>query len=178
MIKYYKLTLLLLTVLSLYTVSGGSENDILIKIEDPETWECGYVNAKGDTIVPLGKYMPCYRDTIRTWGEVGWNGNFYAINSKDSIIVRIKAFDNGPDRISDGLFRIVDTNGLIGYADSNCRVVIPPQFKCTGQFKNGRAKVTYNCELVPEEGGCGHILMVSEEWFYIDKDGNRVEDDK
>ena len=37
-------------------------------------------------------------------------------------------FDNGDDYFCEGLQRIVDDNGRIGFADSTGKVVITPQF--------------------------------------------------
>ena len=38
-------------------------------------------------------------------------------------------YDNGPDYIQEGLFRIMNEDGLVGFADSLGNVVIKPQFK-------------------------------------------------
>ena len=37
-------------------------------------------------------------------------------------------YDNGPDYIQEGLFRIMNEDGLVGFADSLGNVVIKPQF--------------------------------------------------
>ena len=72
--------------------------------------------------------------------------------------------------IREGLFRIMDENGLIGFADSLGYVVIKPQFKFAFPFKNDKAKVTFTGEekvMSDEE----HRKWVSNEWQYINKKG-------
>ena len=51
-------------------------------------------------------------------------------------------FDNGPDPVSDGLYRVVDDHGRIGYADAYGVVRIAPRFAFGLPFANGVAKVT------------------------------------
>ena len=51
-------------------------------------------------------------------------------------------FDNGDDYIQDGMYRIVDNRGRIGYADEKGKPVIKPRFAFGFPFKNGKAKVT------------------------------------
>ena len=50
-------------------------------------------------------------------------------------------FDNGDDYVVDGMYRIVDEQGRIGYADEKGNTVIAPRFKCAFPFENGKAKV-------------------------------------
>lgn len=38
-------------------------------------------------------------------------------------------YDNGPDYVREGLYRIVDDRGRMGYADESGRVVIAPRFR-------------------------------------------------
>ena len=78
--------------------------------------------------------------------------------------------DNGPDHIREGLFRIMDDNGWIGFADSLGNVVIKPQFKFAFPFKNDKAKVTFTGEEKAIFDGVHHE-WVSNEWQYINKKG-------
>ncbi|HWA33556.1 MAG TPA: WG repeat-containing protein [Cyclobacteriaceae bacterium] len=136
---------------------------------------CGYVNEKGDTIIPIGKYLYCYTDTIKTFGIVGHKGETFAllgINQKDSVLFEVYWFDNGPDYPRDGLFRII-WNDKIGYADSLGQIVIEPQFKCANPFENRRARVALDCKVKVRDVD-GHGAMVSDSWFYIDTNGNRI----
>ncbi len=84
-------------------------------------------------------------------------------------------FDNGPDPIHEGVQRIVDEAGRVGYATAEGEVVIAPRFAFGYPFKNGRAKVTdvgVNKE-VPGSNGEYHYWE-SDSWYYIDHQGKRI----
>lgn len=85
-------------------------------------------------------------------------------------------YDNGDDYISDGMYRIVDKRGRIGYADEKGKAVIKPSFAFGFPFENGKAKVTDKGKMreVPGSDGEYHYWD-SDEWYYIDKHGNRIE---
>ena len=51
-------------------------------------------------------------------------------------------YDNGDDYVSEGLYRIVDRKGRIGYADETGKTVIRPRFAFGYPFEGGKAKVT------------------------------------
>ena len=56
--------------------------------------------------------------------------------------------------------------------DSLGHVVAKPQFKCALPFKGGKAKVTYTGhESDPHDE---HSEWVSDDWFYIDYQGNKL----
>ena len=132
----------------------------------------GYINQRGEIIVPMDRYYYCYTDTIKSFGIVlDHQGTCKAIDKSGNVLYQVFWYDNGPDEISEGLFRII-IDGKIGYADEQGEIIIPPRFKCTTPFGNGKAKVAYNCELVAEGE---HSGMQSDAWFYIDKKGNKTE---
>lgn len=140
-----------------------------------------YLNERGDTVVPYGKYLFCQTDTIRKTGFVyenkPKNAKIVCIDNTGKELFYVFKYDNGPDYVQEGLFRIMDEEGLIGFADSTGNIVIEPQYKFAHQFKDGRAKVTLKGERkeVPGKNGENHH-WVSEEWFYIDKKNIRLTD--
>ncbi len=148
--------------------------DTLFRI--PSTYELGdpfgYVNQKGDTVIPFGKYTLSYTDTILTYGILAEQGNnLIAINQQEEKLFEVFWFDNGPDYIQEGLFRILKNN-KIGYADGKTGIVIiEPQFDCAFPFENGKAKVSNNCKTQVEGE---HKIWTSENWFYIDKTGKEI----
>lgn len=162
-------------------IKNLSPTDTLFRIPDNEHYEmgdsCGYVNQKGDTIHALGKYNMCFTEVITTYGIVvdaskpSWG--LIGIDQQGNRLFDVYVFDNGPDWLSDGLFRI-KRNGKIGYANSKGQIIIDPQFECASQFSNGKAKVAYTCTLIngPNDE---HHSMESDSWFYIDKKGKRIE---
>lgn len=86
-------------------------------------------------------------------------------------------YDNGDDYLSEGLYRIVDSKGRIGYADREGKMVIRPRFAFGYPFEGGRAKVTDSGQRkeVPGSGGEYHYWE-SDGWYYIDRNGNRLPD--
>ena len=85
---------------------------------------------------------------------------------------KIYKIDNGEDYIQDGMRRIVDRQGRIGYVNEKGAIIIKPQFAFGFPFKDGRAKVTNRGEkkVVPNSKGEYHYWE-SDKWFYIDKRG-------
>jgi hypothetical protein len=147
-------------------------NDYLISFVDTVKDEYGYRNQNGDTIIPLGKYGICYTDTFRTYAIVlKPSHGFVAIDKQENVLYEVFPFDNGPDYTSDGFFRIIKNN-KIGFADSTTgKVIIKPLFDCAFPFENGLAKVSINCIEQPEGE---HKRWISENWYYIDKSGNKI----
>ena len=140
-----------------------------------------YLNERGDTIVPYGKYRYCQTDTIKKTGFVYENkpkdARIICINDAGKELFYVFKYDNGPDYIQEGLFRIMNEDGLVGFADSLGNVIIEPQFKFAYPFKGGKTKATLKGErkVVPESDGEKHYWK-SETWFYIDKKNRRLID--
>jgi hypothetical protein len=147
----------------------------LVRIFDGAEYEsgvpCGYINPQGDTVVAVGKYGLCWTDTIRTFGIV-FDQEFIAIDAYGRLLYEVYPYDNGPDWPEEGLFRIL-RNGKIGYADEEGFIRIEPRFACAEQFSGGRARVALDCELIPDGE---YTRMESEEWFFIDREGEVVEE--
>lgn len=161
---------LALTIFLSATILSLSAQEILIKFES-STGECGYLDCNKDTVIHTGSYKMCFTDTARYFATVFTHENrLIAIDSSQKELFEVFRFDNGPDDISEGLFRIIK-NGLIGFANEKGEVVIHPRFKCAFPFKNGRAKVALECEKVSERE---HTRLTSKKWFFIDRDGNKI----
>ena len=134
-----------------------------------------YLNERGDTIVPYGKYRFCQTDTIRNIGfvyENRQNARIVCIDNQGKELFYAFKYDNGADYVREGLFRMTDDKGLIGFADTLGNIVIKPQFKFAFPFENGKAKVTFSGESkdVPGSNGEKHYWN-SSDWYYIDKNG-------
>ena len=84
---------------------------------------------------------------------------------------KIFQYDNGDDYIREGLRRIFDSTGKIGYADDNGKVIITPRFAFAFPFEDGVAKVTDEGRSVSEGE---HYRWVSPSWYFIDHNGNEV----
>ncbi|NHN24328.1 WG repeat-containing protein [Flavobacterium jejuense] len=136
---------------------------------------CGFVNKKGDTIIPIGTIGMCFTDTFTTFAYVfdkeRYGDGMVAINRNKEVIFDAYLFDNGPDYLSDGLFRIM-RNGKIGFANEIGEVIIEPKFECAYPFEDGKSKVAYDCETISDD--LEHKSWESSHWFYIDKNGNKI----
>lgn len=164
-------------------------------VEDPDGEKCGYINHHQNMIIPFGTAALCY-SPVRTFinHEQGGNTDYetiveptayalvifenkpgiWSVNPDGEVLYEVKVFDNGPDYGSNGLFRIIKDK-KIGYADfTTGDVVIEPQFGCAYPFDDsGRAKVGLTCQT---ETDGEHSWWVTDEWFFIDKEGRVITD--
>lgn len=163
--------LLALALITLSACKAGQKGD-LYKVLDSAGNREGYVNARNDTIIPLGKYQLCFNDTFRNLAFVVKDNQMVAIDRDERVLFKPFPFDNGPDYLSEGFYRAVDDNKKIGFADTAGKIIIKPQFGCAFPFEKGLAKVSNDCKTV--DIGDGHTMWESDKWFYIDKQGKRV----
>ena len=148
-----------------------SSHGILRRIMDPSKDEYAYVNAEGDTVIPFGKYPFCFTEKFDKLAIVATRDDgIIGIDRNENILFNVFVFDNGPDYLSNGLFRIVK-DGKIGYADRNGKVVIEPQFDGAYPFKNGIAEVGKGCQILKEGE---HSRWAGGEWYLINKKGNII----
>jgi hypothetical protein len=160
-------------MISLKTIGQERSNKgVLILVSDSAKGEYGYRNDAGTIVIPMGRYPVCYTDTFRDYAIVLKPGNgFVGIDRQERVLYSVFIFDNGPDEPSDGLFR-VRVAGKMGYADAfTGKIAIKPQFACAWPFERGAAKVALNCQ-TRSDGE--HSTWVSDQWFYITKNGVRM----
>jgi hypothetical protein len=152
-------------------------NDIWYKIfKEPSADDTmnlmGFINQNGDTVVPLGKYPFIFTDTFQQMAIVYTHDNkCVAIDKKENELFEVYWFDNGPDYVEDGLFRI-KKGDKIGYANVEGQIIIQPQYKCANPFEKGKAQVAYECDLV-DDGE--HTMIENAKWFNINKKGQKVD---
>jgi hypothetical protein len=165
---------LLLMILSCLTLGFSCKQQqiqpwLLLKTNDGEF---GYLDYAGDTMIAAGKYSICFTDTFETFGIVfDENLGIIGINKAEEKLFNVFSYDNGPDYLSEGLFRII-IDDKIGYADEKGKIVISPTFMCAYLFQNGKARVSFSCSKVADGE---HSTWESEDWFYIDKNGKIVQ---
>lgn len=168
MIKVYTVILFLLAV------STSSQAQTLYKVGKDGLY--GYVNATNDTVIAC-EYFHAYTDSIKTLGFVFdfKKRKIICFNNKGERLFHVFKYDDGPDYIRDGLFRIINDKGLIGFADSLGNVVVEPQFKCAFPFYDGKAKVAFRGKRRKVSGSHETIhYWDSKNWFYIDKQGFQI----
>jgi WG containing repeat len=140
--------ILICFLLSHAAAFAQKSGDNLFSFFDSTSQTYGFRDQSGEVIIPSGKYVTCFTDTLRQCAIVGLSGDgLVAIDHQGRKLYPVFVFDNGPDYVSDGLFRIV-RNGKIGFADGRTgSVVIKPQFKCAWPFEKGKAKVAIDCSV-------------------------------
>ena len=166
--------LLSLTLLSLGAcrsdAPAGHPAGPLRLVQRPTDDACAYVSAAGDTVIPFGRYVMAATERFDNVALVlppggGWVG----INRQEQVLFRPFLFDNGPDYPAEGVLRIVDAAGLLGYANTATgRVVLPPQYEAAFPFAHGRARVGRHCRLVREGE---HSYWDCATWQFIDHQG-------
>lgn len=123
-------------------------------IKDSAEEFSGFVNMKGDTVIPLKYGFPTFAsDTFRTFTYVFMpERGIVAINKNEEVLFEPYFFDNSPDEVHEGLIRI-KKGDKIGFADFNGRIVIEPIYDDAYWFENGYAIVGFKCfqDLVDDE---------------------------
>lgn len=119
----------------------------------------------------------CETDTFRSYAKVclRTTGEWVAINKSGNILYKIHVMDNGPDYVSEGLFRIWK-NGKMVYADERTgKIILYPQYTCGFPFEKGLAKVSLTaCESKPVDKYGEYHYWETDEWIYIDHTGKQV----
>ena len=143
----------------------------LVSFNDTINGGYGYKDQQGKVVIAPGKYPMVFTDTFRIYAfVVNPEKGFVAIDRQEKVLYEVFPFDNGPDNVSDGLFRITE-NHKIGYADSATGLVmINPQFDCAWPFENGIARVSIDCKTLTNGE---HSTWQSDHWFFVDKKGRR-----
>lgn len=128
----------------------------------------GYVNAEGDTVINC-KYPLVFTDTISRIGFVANDeGNIECLDNKGNFLFYVYKYDNGPDYPREGCFRIVNKQGLIGFADTLGNIVISPKYKFAYPFSDGRAKVTDMGKAITVGDSLDNYeYWKSDKWYFI-----------
>ena len=157
---------LAITCIALLFVSCGETENRLFVVERNNLY--GYINPKGDTVIDC-RYPLTYTDTISKIGFVADNeGNVRCFDNRGKFLFYVFKYDNGPDYPCEGYFRIVDKNGLVGFADTLGNIIITPKYRFAYPFSDGKAKVTDTGKLVIEKQSLdNHTYWLSDKWYFI-----------
>ena len=137
-----------------------------------------YLDAEAVRIVrSFPKFTPGTFDSMPVEQWMTLRVMFKKTDYDDRFNTKYPAFqyDNGDDYVRDGLYRIVDERGRIGYADEEGNTVITPRFSFGFPFENGKAKVTDCGQMKEVEGSRGEYhYWESDDWYFIDKSGRKL----
>ena len=162
--------------------SDTLNQDVLIAVTDEDFLQFGsrvaYLNSSGDTIIPFNKYAFLGTDSLTHFANViefesdGSYGKKIAIDRNQNTIFEIVLFDNAPDEFNEKLVRVT-RNGKYGFADEYGRIIVPCDYAFAWWFEEGKAKVTFNAREVKDKFD-DHTRVESDEWFYIDRKGEKI----
>lgn len=98
------------------------------------------------------------------------NKGFTAFNNSGKELFIIFPFDNGPDYISEGMFRIIDGD-MIGFASEMGEIMIEPKFSAVYPF---HSKLAAFCDGCVTESDGEHKAWVNGNWGFINRKGEVV----
>lgn len=161
---------LILPLFLLISYCSSAQNDPLIAYEDSTSGDhlVGYKDLEGNIVIPAKFYPYGYSDTLRKMAIVLEDG-FIGIDRNGNRLFSVFNFDNGPDYVEEGLFRIIDEDKM-GFANMDGDIVIPPKYDMVGAFEQGFAHFAIG----------GERVYHGEHWFwenntgdgYVDHNGN------
>ncbi|MCL1943361.1 MAG: WG repeat-containing protein [Candidatus Azobacteroides sp.] len=136
----------------------------------------GYVDSLGSVRIPF-EYSFAYTDTFSN--KIAFvvaveleKGKIIAIDKNNKKLFTVFNFDNAPDYIEDGLFRIVnDSTGYIGFADMQGNIIISPRFFHVDSFSGGFAAFNVGGEFEPDGE---YTAVLGGKWGYIGNTGKEV----
>jgi len=171
---------LIILIISLYMTSNliAQDDGIWIMKYDSTKYEsCGYVDLNGNIKIPFGKYRTCYTDTFRTFAIVLKDKEgFIGIDKLENKLFTVYPFDNGPDYVTDGTFRIIE-NSKMGVADTTGRIIIQPIYDFTFGFESGLALVNiggHREKTIPNDPNCEYYTWTGGLWGVVNKQGKIV----
>ncbi|NOQ72925.1 MAG: hypothetical protein GQ574_13030 [Crocinitomix sp.] len=133
--------------------------DYLYHIYDEENDACAYVDFYGDTVIPFGKYWTCFTDTLKTYAIVYDSGvGLKGIDMNENFLWAPFVYDNGPDYVHEGTFRIV-IDEKMGFINAETgEIIIEPKFDFVDFFEHGLAEYTMG----------GKREYMGEYWTWVD----------
>lgn len=177
----------LLTLISLffaYTISAQKKFKVVYNDENTLVDSYRLVDEKGIIIKQLdtSKYYICFtQDTYGYFAVFGMKNfkGWAAIDVNEKVLFNVYNASNGepnPDILIEGKIRIVNSDNLIGFANSKGQVVIKPQFESISTFYKGKAIVGKSCKEVPwdnheKDSGCNHYSIICSKHGYINSKG-------
>ena len=153
---------LLFIIALFYSLTGfGQDRKNIFIVKEDTTWphqnKYSYVitTAYGDTVLKLdsAKYYICFNHTFSNFAIVGitHKPGWWAIDIHEHLLFQVYNTSYGepsPDEITNGMIRIVDKKGKIGFANDKGTVVIQPQFEFASSFFHDSAVIGKNCKKI------------------------------
>jgi hypothetical protein len=137
----------------------------------------GYVDLMDKVKIPFEYsiiFNSEFTDSIAFVGIIeNGKGKIKAIDRNNRKLFTVFNYDNGPDYVKEGLFRIQDDSiGYIGFADMDGNIIIPTHFFYADSFSEGFAAFNVGGKIEPIDEE--HDAIVGGKWGYIDKTGKEI----
>lgn len=134
----------------------------------------GYVDALGKTVIPF-EYSFAFTDTLATIAFVVEGDRIKAIDRKSNKLFTVYNYDNGPDYVCEGLFRIIDEHtGFFGFADMEGHILIPPAYTFVMPFSQGMAAFNEGGKIEVTDRINNYSTIKGGKWGLIDRTGSRI----
>ncbi len=177
----YVMKKLFLLTCSLFLAAAygfAQEDDILEYQYDPVADKgIGFANSKGEIVIPADRFAFVYESRLDKITFVLFNDSpkgIYAINRKGEPLFEVFCFDNGPDYVQEGVFRILK-DGKMGFANMDGEVVIKPQFDFVWPFQEcGYAVFNTGGKRVIYDTHNNYSTWKGGKWGIINKKGEMV----
>jgi len=173
-----------LSLISSVSFAQKTRNYLVVKYDTTNQQRYRYVftSQKGDTVTRLdtAKYYVCFSDTIQYFAIVGIKNKkgWWAIDKNEKPLFQVFNTSSGepsPDQLREGMIRIVNDSGKIGFANYRGDIVIKPQFAAASSFYKGKAIIGVRCQQVlwccKGENEDKHYMVNCKEAGYINKKG-------
>lgn len=121
----------------------------------------GFINAKGDFIIPLKYNMP-YWEHFDAYGHMPlvYNEKWGVVDFQGNILMDFE-YDEISPFYSDCSFAKIKKNGKIGYVNTECKIIVSPKYE---------EGIDYFCA-----GGYWRtVVKESSQYFVIDERGNHI----
>ena len=164
--------MILLVLICLAACNVPKEEHWILDCGQEDVDNCGFKDKHGDLKIEYGKYPMIFTDTFKNYAIVlKDNEGFVGIDKKEKILFKVFTFDNGPDYVSENLFRIEKENkiGFVNYETGE--IVIKPSYSGAKPFEKGYSAVCRGCE-VKYEGE--YFSWSGGKWGLVDKAGNVI----
>lgn len=132
-----------------------------------------FVDRQNKIMIPPKKYKMIFTENFNNFAiVVNLESKVVAINKNEELLYEVFVYDNGPDYINDGLFRIVK-NGKIGFANEEGEIVINPTYDFADFFVKGYSIVNLGGEKIYHGENWS---WAGGKWGVIDKKGEIIID--
>jgi hypothetical protein len=164
-------------VLSLFFVGGGllgcpkppPETAAKIPLRSFEKdGRYGFRDVRGTVVIPA-QYLSVSDFSSGGVAFVADDKGWSCIDTKNNVLLTPYLYDNGPDYVSEELFRYTE-NKKIGFADPLCKIVIQAEYDFAAPFEEGMSVVCNGCSFDKSKDP-EHPELKGGTWGYIDKTG-------